>query len=74
MNERWISVTIAERLRLMSDEELAEFLESIAPAKGWSWFLQNGTWLDLLKKETDAYYAQQYEQLIEKQTEGQNER
>ena len=44
--------TNADRIRAMTDEELAEFLEATAPAKGWSWWLDNGTWLDWLKKET----------------------
>lgn len=63
-------MTIADWIRRMSDEELAEFIESIAPAKGWSWFLQNRTWLDWLKKEADAYYEQQIEEYLE----GLNER
>lgn len=63
-------ITNADCIRAMSDEELAEFIESIAPAKGWSWFLQNGTWLDWLKKENDAYYEQQIEEYLE----GLNER
>ena len=69
-NERGVSVTNGDAIRRVSDEELAEFLEATAPAKGWSWFLQNGTWLDWLKKENEAYYEQQ----IEKYLEGLNER
>lgn len=63
-------MTNADYIRAMTDEELAEFIEAIAPAKDWSWFLQNGTWLDWLKKEAVAYYEQQ----IEKQLEGLNGR
>jgi hypothetical protein len=37
----------------MSDDELAELLESISPHTEWSWFLNGNTWLDWLKTEQE---------------------
>lgn len=46
-------VTNADRLRAMSDEELAEFLETLCPSYKWTLALNGMTWLDWLKKEAD---------------------
>lgn len=42
-------LTNADRIRAMTDEELAEFLNEVRPAEG---FLTK-TWLEWLKKEVD---------------------
>lgn len=47
---RWMP-TNAERLRSMSDEELAEFLETLCPSYKWTLALNGMTWLDWLGQE-----------------------
>lgn len=44
-------MTNADKLRQMTDEELAEFMEGLSPSKKWSIFLDGKRWLDWLKQE-----------------------
>ena len=46
-------ITNADRIRAMSDEELAEWIEEISPHTEWTFYLQGGTWLDWLKQEAE---------------------
>ena len=43
--------TNADRIRAMTDEELAEFLETLCPSYKWTLALNGMTWLDWLKQE-----------------------
>lgn len=45
--------TNSDRLREMSNEELAEFIDVLAPHSEWSLSLNGGTWLDWLKQEVE---------------------
>ena len=44
-------ITNADRIRHMTDEELAEFLETLCPSYKWAPALNGMTWLDWLKQE-----------------------
>lgn len=46
--------TNADRLRGMSDEKLAEFLETLCPSYNWTLALNGMTWFDFLKQEVSA--------------------
>jgi hypothetical protein len=43
--------TNADRIRAMTDEELAEWLESLTTSSGWTFLLFGKSWLDWLKQE-----------------------
>ena len=43
--------TNADKIRRMSDEELAEFIETLAPSGTYQFFLNGKTWGDWLKQE-----------------------
>lgn len=43
--------TNADNLRAMTDEELAEFINKLAPANGWAWWLDGKSWFDWMKQE-----------------------
>ena len=43
--------THADKLRAMSDEELAELIEQYEPHEAWSFYLDGRTWLDWLRQE-----------------------
>lgn len=45
--------TRADRIRAMPDEELAAFIEDIAPHDEWSFWLDGKTWLDWLKSPAE---------------------
>jgi hypothetical protein len=47
-------VTNADRIRGMTDEELAEWMHSISPADNWSWWLEGKTWLEWLKSSVEV--------------------
>ena len=46
--------TNADRIRDMTDEELNDFIEQLAPCRNYSWFLSGGSWLDWLEKEAQG--------------------
>jgi hypothetical protein len=46
-----IPITNADRIRSMSDDELAELVEKCAPQEAWASFLNGRTWSDWLKQE-----------------------
>ena len=50
---RTVEPTNADRIRAMTDKELAEWIEEISLHTEWTFYLQGGTWLDWLKKETE---------------------
>jgi hypothetical protein len=43
--------TNADRIRSMTDEELASFMEGFSPSKKWSLFLDGKSWLDWMRQE-----------------------
>lgn len=43
--------TNADKLRAMSDEELAKFIEQYELHEAWSFHLDGRTWLDWLRQE-----------------------
>lgn len=45
--------TKADRIRAMTDEELAAFFEDIAPHDEWTFWLDGRTWLDWLRIEAE---------------------
>ena len=45
--------TNADRIRAMTDEELAEFLETLCPSYNWTLALNGMTWFGWLKQEAD---------------------
>lgn len=49
-----IKPTNGDRIRAMTDEELASFMEGLSPSKNWSLFLDEKRWLDWLKKEANT--------------------
>lgn len=49
----WVGLTNADRIRAMSDEELAEWVANTSPASDWSWWLNGRTWLEWLKSPAD---------------------
>ena len=46
--------TNADRIRSMTDEELAEFLETLCPSYNWTLTLHGMTWFGFLKQEVSA--------------------
>lgn len=46
--------TYADRIRSMTDEELAEFLEALCPSYEWTLALNGMTWFGFLKQEVEA--------------------
>lgn len=50
---RYKTLTRDDKIRAMSDDELAELLESISPHTDWSWYLNGKTWLGWLKTEQE---------------------
>lgn len=53
---QWVQkriVSNADRIRAMTDEELAEFLETLCPSYNWTMALNGMTWFGWLKQEVD---------------------
>lgn len=46
--------TNADKIRQMTDEELASFMEALSPHNKWSIFLDGKRWLDWLKQEVES--------------------
>lgn len=46
--------TNADRIRAMTDEELAENFETLCPSYNWTLALNGMTWLEWLKQEVDT--------------------
>ena len=46
-------MTNADRIRAMTDEELAEWIEEISPHTEWKYYLQGRTWLDWMKEVSE---------------------
>lgn len=44
-------MTWGDKIRAMSDEELAEFLETLCPSYKWTLALNGMTWFGFLKQE-----------------------
>lgn len=46
--------TNADRIRSMTDEELAEFFETLCPIYKWTFALRGMTWFGFLKQEVES--------------------
>jgi len=47
-------MTNADRIRSMTDEELAEFFETLCPSYKWTFALRGMTWFGFLKQEVES--------------------
>ena len=47
-------ITNADRIRSMTDEELAEFFETLCPSYKWTFALRGMTWFGFLKQEVES--------------------
>ncbi len=46
--------TNADRIRAMTDEELAELFETLCPSYKWTFALRGMTWFGFLKQEVES--------------------